>query len=252
MHNTDEMKRLHERGLLPAKFAKLVDVIGLDDVTDEAIDEVRKVAGLTEGQNLINRIAAKMLGAVIVADEQTRAVLAQELAEESEPVDIDDQVRFASFLDSKGLTIEEFDDLSEPERVILSDEYSKWTPEPDTQPEQLTPEQPAAEQAADASQPVDPEPPAQPETQPGNAAEEAEVSSPDAAASPDVTEQPLPQSPAPDPLDHDGDGEKGGSLKGEQSTAAKGAAKKRSKPKAKPKSKGSAARSARPKAGARS
>jgi hypothetical protein len=34
-----------------------------------------------------------------------------------------------------------------------------------------------------------------------------------------------------DPLDHDGDGAPGGSLKGEQSTAAKGAAKRRARAK---------------------
>lgn len=35
-------------------------------------------------------------------------------------------------------------------------------------------------------------------------------------------EMPAHLVPPPDPLDHDGDGEKGGSLKGEQSTVAKG------------------------------
>lgn len=46
------------------------------------------------------------------------------------------------------------------------------------------------------------------------------------------TDPPAPEGasevePARDPLDHDGDGEKGGSLPGKKSTAAKGAAKKR-------------------------
>lgn len=55
---------------------------------------------------------------------------------------------------------------------------------------------------------------------------------------------PEPTPPAPHPLDHDGDGGKGGSKPGPESTAAKGAARKRTaKPKAKPKSKAKATRS---------
>lgn len=40
--------------------------------------------------------------------------------------------------------------------------------------------------------------------------------------------------PEPDPLDHDGDGRKGGSLPGPESTAAKGAARKRGGPSGRP------------------
>lgn len=86
-------------------------------------------------------------------------------------------------------------------------------------------------------------PPAQVEPEavdPGNQSDEERARQRGLTQQPPPPNYTPPADPKPaEPLDHDGDGGKGGSLKGEASTAAKGAARKRtpSKPKAKAKAK---------------
>lgn len=244
MDNTDEMKRLHARGLLPPAFAKLVDAIGLEDVPLEAQDLVRQVIGLTEGQNLVNRLIAKFLGTVLEADKIARSQLAQEFAEQPEqapePMDIEEAVEFARFLDTKGTTIEEFDALNEAERAILKDEYDHWDHPAEAVPatwndrfiawletQQLTTQDYKAKTereqsdlrlafaevdtgAADATTP----PPFSGDEIPPSVQQQTEQP-------PEVQPETAPKAQHPQ-LDHDGDGKDGGSLKGEQSTVRKG------------------------------
>lgn len=194
MDNTDEMMRLQHRGMLPAGFEKLVEAVGLDDVSDEALKEVRDVVSLTEGQALINRMIAKVLTTVLATEELASLEQRQRDADAAAQDPANQQTnlpeseeekaaRFAAWLETeKQLTLDEFGALSEPERAILEDEFGKIEP------------------------------------------------------------------PKIDPLDHDGDGEKGGSKKGNESTAAKGARRRSASGKPKPKAKG--ARTRKPKAAA--
>ena len=61
---------------------QLTEAVGLDDVEQEALQVVRETVGLTEGQNLVNRIVAKLLTMTIAADKQAKKMLGEAIIEE--------------------------------------------------------------------------------------------------------------------------------------------------------------------------
>lgn len=273
MENTDEMARLHGRGLLPRNFGKLVEALGLDDVLPEALDEVRKVAALTEGQNLINRLLAKMLGTIIEANriagqEEVDEAVDEHVAQHGPPAeDLEATVRFAAFLEGKAMTIEEFDALNEAERAIIADEFAKLSADAGTsesesdrfvdwlnRERQLTTQEfktlPEREQQAirhaffDDGNPLHPGGEGHPVPAPqGGEAGQDPASSTDTTLPPGQPKREgfdHDKDGKPDPVfDHDQDGKAGGSQKGEQSTvkqgqrAKRGTSRKRSRAKTK-------------------